>query len=154
MSDRDLHARVAAAASAREVSDLSRAVLGDCGHRFVPGDLIRSARQVRVAALLLVDRAVIAELLAGASWEDVAAAVGTDAATAERIYLPALELWSEEVAELADAGDHGVGGLTDLDLPGTADALDMWWRRHAEPWESAEGASPIRTLVDRLRQAG
>lgn len=151
MSSKSLYvrARLALAVASREVADLARGVVGDVSTPMVTGERIRSARRIRLQAGVLVDRAVLAELSDGASWTDVATALGIDADLARARYEQTWAEWrAGGVDDDPDFGDFGVGLRGDLDLDGTARTLDQWWRRHAEPWDAADRAPVAAVLVD------
>lgn len=144
-------ARVALAVALRDTADLARGLVGDVSTPMVTGELIRKARRVRRDALAVVDRAVLVELANGASWAEVADAVGLDVEDALRVYGDTLEAWLAAEQDALDDGDQGVGLIGDQDLPGTAHSLDQWWRRHADPWDvpaGIEGYPVARSLVD------
>jgi hypothetical protein len=144
-----VRARLALAVAARESADLSRGIVGDVSTPMRPGERVKKARRVRLMSLAIVDRAVLAELTDGATWEQVGDALGIDCDEARRRYEPTWRQWVEgDYDDDADFGDFGVGLRGDLDLPGTADALDSWWLRHAEPWETALDAPVMQVLVD------
>jgi hypothetical protein len=110
------------------------------------GERIRNARRLRLLAMSVLDRAVLTELADGASWDEVAFALGLDVAEAQRRYVPVWEQWQEGDDDF-DFGDFSVGLSGDLDLAGTAEALDSWWQRHSEPWETPEGVTPVTTAI-------
>lgn len=143
-----VRARLALAVAAREAADLARGVVGDVSTPMRPGERIRAARRIRLMSLSIVDRAVLAELSDGTSWDDVAVALGIDADTARRRYEPTWLDWQAgDVDDEADFGDFSVGLPGDLDLPGTAATLDSWWVRHAEPWETADRTNPVAQVL-------
>lgn len=125
------------AVNARDLADDARAVLGDACADLPRGELLAKARRARMLAQSLVDRAVMVELAAGATWAEVAEGIGLPVEVALKVYGPTWEVWLEDGSEPADA-----------DQVGTAEALDQWWRRHAEPWETAGQPAPVRALVD------
>lgn len=143
--------RVALAVASRDTADLARGLVGDVSTPMVTGELIRKARRMQREAIAAKDRAVLVELSQGATWNEVADALGLPVADALRVYGDTWEAWKDgEWAESLDSGDQGVGLIGDTDLAGTAHSIDMWWRRHAEPWEGdATGPGPVvRALVD------
>lgn len=149
MDDLNTRARMGMAVNARDVADEARGVLGDACAPLPRGELIAKTRRVRALAQALVDRAVMAEIAGGASWSDLADALGMPAEDCHRIYAPTWEVWLEHGSEPElDRGDREVGTGRDFDPEGTAESLDQWWRRHAEPWESADRPRPVGTLVD------
>lgn len=149
LPDLSTRARVGMAVNARDVADSARALLGDACAPLPHDELIRKARLLRAQTQTLVDRAVMAAIADGADWAEVAAAVGMPEADARTIYEPTWEVWLEPGSEPElDRGDMEVGTMRDADLAGTADTLDQWWRRHADPWEKADAPGPVRALVD------
>lgn len=132
-----VRARIALAVVGRELSDLGRGMVGDVSTPMAPGELIRKARRPRLASLTLVDRAVLAELSQGTSWDVIAAALCKPVEEARRIYEPTWAAWlAGDFDDDADFGDFGIGLRGDLDLEGTAQSLDQWYNRHSEPWDS------------------
>lgn len=142
--------RLALAVAARELADLARGIVGDVSTPMLRGERIRSARRLRMHTWTLVDRAVLSELADGATWDEVAAALGIPLEEAQRRYAQTWVQWRAGHTDGDDDfGDFGVGLRGDLDLEGTAEALDQWWRRHAEPWEAADQQNPVaKVLVD------
>jgi len=121
-------ALVAAGVSARELADHAQAVVGATGTELAVAERIRAARFLRLLAMEVVDRTVIASLLDGAPADEVADALGLDPAMVEQRYGPAVAAWSRpELSEQRGPGDAG-----DRDVAGTAAALDQWWVRHQE----------------------
>lgn len=150
MTDLSTRARVGMAVNARDVADNARTLLADACAPLPHAELIRKARMLRAQTQTLVDRAVMAAIADGADWAEVAAATGMPVAAARALYEPTWEVWLEPGSEPElDRGDMEVGTGRDHDLAGTAEALDQWWRRHAEPWESADRPRPVGALVDR-----
>lgn len=152
-----VRARLSLAVAGREIADLGHGIVGDVSAHMAPGELIRKARRPRLMSLTLVDRAVLAELSQGTSWEQVAQALSVDTDEAVRRYKPTWEQWQAgDLDDEADFGDYGIGLRGDLDPEGTADALDAWYRRHAEPWEdNSPDVRPVRkVLVDGEAAAG
>lgn len=141
--------RVALATVAREMADLSRGVVGDVSTPMLHGERIRSARRLRALAIHLTDMAVLVEMSDGLPIEGVASALGQEVADIHHTYTSTFEVWANQGWDEGDV-DLGVGMPTDADVAGTADALDLWWARHAEPWESVgDDARPVgRALVD------
>lgn len=133
-----VRARLALAVAGSEIADMGRGVVGDVSVQMRPGERIKKARRIRLTSLSLVDRAVLAELSDGVSMEVIADALGLPggAAEAERIYGPTWAQWlAGDLDDEADFGDYSVGMRGDPDLSGTAETLDQWHARHAEPWE-------------------
>lgn len=145
-----VRARLALAVAGQEAADLARGIVGDVSTPMRPGERIRSARRARMLSLTLVDRAVLAELSEGATWETVGEALGVTADEAERRYRLTWDQWQAgDWDDELDFGDHTVGLRGDADLEGTAQSLDSWWNRHKEPWESRGFDQPVlQVLVD------
>lgn len=138
-------ARVALASTSRELADAAHGIVTDLGGNLGAGERIRRARRLRALSLQLTDLAVLVELADGAEWDDVAAALSVDTNEAVRTYAPT---WVEWSVPGEPAGGLGAPGEGDLEV--TAETLDQWWRRHAEPWAVDPAASPVAAaLVDR-----
>lgn len=134
---------MAFAVAAGEASDYARHLISSLPADRSAGDLIRSARRLRILDLCVIDRAVIAERLAGASWEQIADALSLPVDETRRRHESACALW----ADTLDGPDRpwaegAVGTLDDAHLDTTASAVDVWFARHAEPWDDAP-ASPV-----------
>lgn len=147
-----VRAHLAALVAARDVADHSYAIVGDAATPMLPGERIRRWRQIRMDALTGLDRTVLAELLEGTSWEDVADALGLTVEETRARYEKTLELWRSgrrlvDRTNYALFGEHSVGLREDTDPRGTAETLDAWYRRHAEPWAEPD-ARPVSRLFD------
>lgn len=144
-------ARLAFAVAGREASDYFRGQVGDAATPMLPGERIRSARRGVALAITAVDRAVLCELLAGTSWEEVAVALGVPEAFARQKYERTFALWSADLpAEGMDAtlyGDFTIGLRQDGDPEGTAETLDLWYARHSEPWDE-NSSRPVSRVLD------
>lgn len=135
-----VRARVSLAVAARDVAEQGRVIVGDISTPMPPGERIRAARRVRLLTWSLIDRAVLAELSDGATWDQIAEALGTSRFEAQRRYASMWVQWQGGLAENEIDGDeHSLGLRGDLDLAGTAQSLDQWWLRHSEPWETTQG---------------
>lgn len=88
--------------------------------------------------MAVLDSAVLVELEAGADWSSIAAALGLSEATARSRYEDTARMWLDEAA--ASGLDLAVFGRDrvdpDEDPRGMAEALDQWYARHSEPWET------------------
>ncbi|WP_431959424.1 hypothetical protein [Actinacidiphila sp. bgisy160] len=142
-------ALVAAAVSAWEISDYARALVGAAGMPQSVETRIQAARQLRVLTLELLDRTVLAEVLGGASWEEVAAALGLTPETTQSRYEETARVWARpEAATWTAPGEAG-----DRDVEGTAAALDAWYARHRDGVDllDEEASDPVSRI---LRQNG
>jgi len=142
----DARTRIATAVAAREVSDLARDVVVAAAQDFAPGELIARMNATRIAQVAALDRAVLAERVAGASWEVIADALGMPVAAVITRYEPIAEEWAERGArgEVQLPAEHRgvrVGILNDTDLEGTAGTIEAWLERHTDPWTLPSGAS-------------
>lgn len=153
MSDQvpvSVKARLAYASAAREVSDYARGLVGDTATPMLPGERIRAARRLRVAAATALDRAVLIELVDGTSWLEVADSLGLSEQTTRDRYGPTVTRWLQDqppAIDLAVYGDFTTGMTVDPDPAGTAASIDAWYRRHAEPWEQPESQPVSRALL-------
>lgn len=142
-----VRARLSLAVAAQQSADAARGVIGDVSTPMPPGQRIRKARRVRLTSLTVVDRAVLAELSEGASWGVVADALGVTVTEAERRYGPTWNVWvNGDNSDAPAAGEYSVGLGGDPDMAGTAEALDQWWRRHAEPYETVK-QTPVSDVL-------
>lgn len=149
MDTLSIRARLALAVTGQEAADLGRGVVADVAVPLAAGERITMTRRLRLLSIALVDRAVLVELADGASWEQVADALGVPVEEARRVYEPTWVAWSADAGFLAyDAGDRGVGMPADADAAGTAAALDSWCVRHAEPWDEPVSEPVSRILTD------
>jgi hypothetical protein len=133
--------------AAREVSDCAHHLVGAASQDMPASERIRSARRLRLLTLEILDRTVIAELLAGATMDEVAEALLLDPETARGRYSDALELW----AHPQDAEQRGPGEAGDPDVAGTAAGIDRWWARHQDPSDprSSGDLTPVMGLLDK-----
>jgi hypothetical protein len=141
---------VGAAASARELADAACALVGQAHEPQPTRQRIRDVRQIRVLALELLDRTVLAQLLAGASWAEVAEALMLPEDLTRSRYADALAIWS---GRAEDAAVSMPGSAGDRDVEGTAAALDAWWLRHAEGASVCAGdvvTDPVSRLLNAL----
>ncbi|MEU6755969.1 hypothetical protein [Streptomyces sp. NPDC046685] len=129
----EILARITAARACRDLSDLARQGVGATAEPASSAERLTAARRLRVLANEIVDRMVVAEALAGTSWDELAAALGRDPHTLATEYGESVAQW---------------GGLTETEMEGEADsaeALDAWYARHQE-----DGDPPARTPVANL----
>lgn len=147
-----VRARLAYAVASREVADYARGLVGDTATPMLPGERIRAARRLRVLALSVLDRAVLVELAAGASWANVADALGLPEAEVRRRYQETAARWvsgqspDEADLDLSIYGDFSTGLHPDSDPEGMAAALDAWYLRHSEPWDERADGPVTRAL--------
>lgn len=140
-------ARVAFAVAASEASEYARRLVAEVAEPQPFGELIRQVRLLRVADLTLLDRAVIVERLAGASWDSIAQALGLPRDETIRRHAETCWLWASALPEEpATSGEFAVGTVDDADLARTADAVDAWFARTAAPWDAPVDA-PLARVV-------
>lgn len=142
-----VRSRIALGVLCRDIADLARGILGDLSTPMLPGERIRAARAMRMKLWNLVDLAVLTELADGATWDEVADAMGIDREEAQRRYAATWVQWQHGVTDLELDLSEDIGHRGDLDLPGTAASLDQWFRRHAEPWDVVDGTAPVSTVL-------
>ncbi|MGL5816638.1 MAG: hypothetical protein ACRCYR_03675 [Phycicoccus sp.] len=132
-------AEVAVVAATRDLADYALGVAGEVTTSRPHTARIHDARKLRVLALTVLDRTVILEVLAGASWEDIARALMLPLEVTVQRYSPVVEKWRAGApAGQVDAsvyGDLTTGLPADHDPEGTAESLDAWIDRHLEPWQ-------------------
>jgi|GEM_PF-5811666 len=135
-------AAVALAVAGRDAADFARNFTRDVPTSHPTGERIRNARRLRMLSLVVLDRTVLLELLEGADWQELSDALGIPAEEVERRYRHTWEVWKSNLA--ADDldpnlfGDHTTGLPHDPDPMGTAETIDAWLFRHAEPWEDPQ----------------
>lgn len=81
-----------------EVADRAADLCRDAAAPMSTVERIRAVRRLRVLDLTVLDRTVLAELLGGASWADVAAGVGLPEGETRRRYEETLDAWRAELA--------------------------------------------------------
>ncbi|GAA5070289.1 hypothetical protein [Streptomyces similanensis] len=133
----EILARITAARAARDLSDLARQTVAATAEPASPAERIQQARLLRKMAADVVDLVVLAERLAGASWEEITQALRRrDEATVREEYDESVAEWAalpEDRMEAAAAG---------------AEALDAWYSRHREDHDP-ESSSPVTDLLNR-----
>lgn len=124
------------AAAAREVADLAYTLVRRINEPDIPQNRIRAWRTLRLLALTGLDRCVLAELLVGATWAQVAHGYGLTPEQMQKRFEPTLHRWLQLAARTGDgaATELATGMFGDPDPAGTAAALDLWIMRHTEPW--------------------
>ncbi|MGW2550137.1 hypothetical protein [Streptomyces sp. NPDC001635] len=133
----EILARITAARAARDLSDLARQAVGATAAPMSPAERIHAARRIRQMANELVDYAVLAEALAGASWEEITEALNRrDPRTVEGEYADAAADWQAMPEDEMTAAAEGT------------EDLDAWYGRHREDHDPAV-ESPITDLRNR-----
>lgn len=124
------------AAAAREVADLAYTLVRRINEPDIPQNRIRAWRTLRLRALTGLDRCVLAELLVGATWAQVAFGYGLTPDEMRQRFEPTLHRWLENAEVSADgpSAEFATGAFGDADLAGTAASLDLWIMRHTDPW--------------------
>ena len=124
------------AAAGREVADLAYALVRRINEPDIPQNRIRAWRTLRLRALTGLDRCVLAELLVGATWAQVAHGYGLTPEQMRQRFEPTLHRWLKlaDLSEDGAAAEFATGMFGDPDPTGTAAALDLWIMRHTEPW--------------------
>ena len=143
-------AALAVAVSLRDTADHARDLIDDLPTPMPTRDRIRKFRDLRVLALRALDRTVLTELLAGATWDEVADGLCRPVEDVQRMYERTLAMWTIGSIIDHDAatifGDFTVGLLHDHDPAGTAESIDAWVARHGDPWD---GDAPVMGPVQR-----
>lgn len=88
--------------AARDIVDLARELVEGLTSPAAAEDRIRAARPIVSHAYRVLDLVVLAELLNGAAWEDVARALDLPEAEARRRYQPTVERWLERADGAAE----------------------------------------------------
>lgn len=132
-------AELATASAARDASDFARGIAAEVTTTRPPAARIREARELRLLALAVLDRAVVLELIAGTSWEDVSEALMLPLEETIRRYGPTVHAFRDgspiAVPSTIITSDSASGLPMDTDPEGTAAAIDQWLDRHLDPWE-------------------
>lgn len=135
-------AQLSLAQGVRDLADHARGVVGDVLVPMTAGERIRSVRELRIIAQAMVDRTVILEALSGSTWAEIADAFGLPDGELKRRYGSTVDMWraGQPVNDFTTsiAGDLVVGTLDDPDPAGTAQSIDQWYARHADPWDENE----------------
>jgi len=139
-------ATVAGGVALREVSDYSRGLIASTGATRGPGDRITEARNLLILAARALDMAVVQEALSGATWEQIAEARGLSADECRARYEATVVQWANPSLPAVEAifGDLTLELSYDADPGLTAETLDDWLTRHAEPWELDAGPTPVQ----------
>lgn len=82
---------------------------------------------------------MVLEALAGASWAELADALSLPEGETIRRYESTVAMWrsGQGQGDLAAvlSGDIVIGLMDDPDPASTAEGIDAWYARHADPWE-------------------
>ncbi|MGP4048279.1 hypothetical protein [Streptomyces sp. 2A115] len=133
----EILARIATARAARDLSDLARLLLADTATATSSPQRIEKARRLRQVANEVVDLVVLAEVLAGASWDEITEALGRrDPGTVEREFAEDVAEWSSKSEEELERAAEGYP------------ALDKWYGRHRED-QDPELSTPVADLLNR-----
>ncbi|MFF4543594.1 hypothetical protein ACFY1J_05015 [Streptomyces sp. NPDC001406] len=133
----EILARITAARAARDISDLARQAVGTTAETTSATERIEKARRLRQLVNEYVDRVVLAEVLAGAEWPEVAQALSRrDPGTVEEEYADAITEWSALTEDEANEAAAGV------------EALDDWFARHREDHDP-DLEKPVADLLNR-----
>jgi len=133
----EILARITAARAARDLSDLARQAVGTIAETTSATERITNARRLRQMVNEYVDRVVLAEVLAGADWAEVAQALSRrDPGTVEEEYAEAVAEWS---ALTEDEANETAAGVEDL---------DDWYARHREDHDP-DLEKPVAALLNR-----
>ena len=81
-----------------EVADRAAELSRDADTPMGTVERIRSVRRLRLLDLTVLDRTVLAELLGGAPWSDVAVGLGLPEGETRRRYEETLDAWRAELA--------------------------------------------------------
>ncbi|NML55192.1 hypothetical protein HHL19_35295 [Streptomyces sp. R302] len=133
----EILARIAAARTARDLSDLARQELATAAEPLSPAARIERARRLRKMIVAYVDQVVLAEVLGGASWGDVGQALRPqDPESVREEYEDAVTEWEATPEEALEAAADGF------------EALDSWYSRHREDHDPAV-QKPVGDLLNR-----
>lgn len=133
-------ARIALGMVLRRIAEHARALIPTYGDSELrPGELIRAVRTLRAYDLTPLELAVAVELMDGATWAQIAAALGLPQADARARYGEKAARWA--AGEPAPPGPVLPGGALPAGLPPTPDRvgwaaaaeLEAWYQRTADP---------------------
>lgn len=148
-------ADLAGAVAAREVADHAYHRVAHTGDR--SGTLktrLDDARHLVILAMAVRRWAVISELAAGASVEEVAEALGLNVATVRAQFGVALAAMADQLGagdlDPDLLGDQTTGSGADAHPESTADAVDLWLLRHIGV--SAGALDDVAGVLDRFVQ--
>ncbi|MFJ7004162.1 hypothetical protein ACIQU7_23485 [Streptomyces albidoflavus] len=133
----EILARIAAARAHRDLSDLARQALADTAVPSSASERIERSRRLRQMTNQITDLTVLAEALGGASWEEIAGALGRrDPGTVRAEYEEAVSEWQALTEEQMVAAADGI------------EALDAWYERHREDHDP-QTLTPVNNLLNR-----
>ncbi|MEU1221260.1 hypothetical protein [Streptomyces microflavus] len=130
-------ARLITAGHAREVADFARGIVGATSGDSTAGDRILAARRLRLLSLQVLQWTVRAEVLAGAPWDVLATALGRDEVTVRAEFEEGTASWAVRQAADGDAA---------AEFEAAAQALDDWYRRHADDLLDPAHEAPVSDL--------
>ncbi|MGW7090121.1 hypothetical protein ACWGH2_42430 [Streptomyces sp. NPDC054871] len=130
-------ARLIAAVHAREVADFARGIVGDSSSDVAAADRIRAARRLRLLSLQVLNWTVRAEVLSGTPWPELAAGLGRDERTLRAEFEASTLQWAEDNEAEPESADQSLA---------TAEALDAWYKRHADELLDPATEAPVSSL--------
>lgn len=130
-------ARLIASGHAREVSDFARGIVGDASSDATPTERIRAARTLRLLSLQVLNWTIRAEVLRGTPWPELAAALDRDETSLRAEFEAGTHQWAERHANDPEQKEHSAAA---------AEALDDWYRRHAEEFLDPDRVAPVSGL--------
>ncbi len=143
MDETAARTRIITATTARDVSDLARAMVESLAGDFEPGELVGIAKDFRWISLILQDRAVLAERAAGTSWETIAERLHRPVDEVIATYADVYDLWvrTGQYPTIRPTLDGSARYTVERtgNFHDSAIALDDWRARHTEDWEPRTG---------------
>ncbi|MFI9052510.1 hypothetical protein [Streptomyces sp. NPDC053427] len=130
-------ARLLAAGHAREVADFARGIVGDSSSDVAAADRIRAARRLRLLSLQVLNWTVRAEVLSGTSWTELAASLGRDEDALREEFEDSTLQWTK---------DHDADPEQPEQSLAAAEALDAWYKRHADGLLDPATQAPVSSL--------
>lgn len=150
-------ARLALSSVAADVSEAAAATVPTVSDDFArPYEFVQDAARLVSAAQQVLVRAVVYARDAGASWDDIAEAVGTSADEVLRRFSVAIERWEDALNRpLERSGSYLISRLPDgADRPDWhADYLDQWCAEHLPPSSAARHNARHNGIEDRMVSA-
>ncbi|MFJ4988725.1 hypothetical protein ACIP9H_33615 [Streptomyces sp. NPDC088732] len=133
----EILARITAARTARDLSDLARQAVGITAADMSPAERLIAARRLRKLAADFVDYTVMAEALAGTPWPEIAEPLSRrDPGTVEGEYAESVADWQAMPEDQMTAAAEG------------AEDLDAWYARHQEDTDPTS-ETPVTDLLNR-----